>query len=58
MVAVIPQVFAANAPPHILVPITWTAYSELPDLVPVDLVGIGSPAQSRDYVSPDVKLNQ
>ena len=56
MVAVIPQVFAVNAPPHILVPITWTAHSKMPDLVPVDLVWIGSPTQSRDYVSPDVTL--
>ena len=56
MVAVVPQVFVANAPPHILVPITGTAYSKLPDLVPVrDLVWIGSPTQLLDNVSPDVK---
>ena len=58
MVVVTPQVFAANAPSHILVPISETAYSKLSDLVPIrDLVWIGSPTQLRDYVSPDVKLN-
>ena len=45
MVAVIPRVFAGNVPPHILAPIT-TAYSKLPDLVPVKhLVWIGFPTQ-------------
>ena len=38
--------------------ITETAYSELPDLVPVsDLMWIGSPTQLHDHVFPDVKSN-
>ena len=57
MVAVIPQVFTANAPPHLFA-VPGTAYSEVPDLVPVRyLMWIGSPTQLRDYVSPDVESN-
>ena len=46
------DVFAENAPPHFLVPVTGTAYyySELRVLVPIrDLVWIESPTQFCDY---------